>query len=133
MLLVAKLTRYSVQKLLVAKNHSLRVAEVVRCKIHSILAAEVARCKIHSKLVAKIHLLFIALLISIATYYVRSLLTRANSVKFRYGRKNLNEFGSIYSMFYIKKPCADTWQNFGFEIAQGSSHLMFCKQLSRKL
>ena len=31
-LLVAKSTRYSLQKLLVAKNHSLLVAEVARCK-----------------------------------------------------------------------------------------------------
>ena len=38
----------------------------------------VTRCKIRSLLVAKIHLLLITLLISIATYYVKSLLTRAN-------------------------------------------------------
>ena len=55
-----KITRYSLQKLLDAKNHSLLVA------------------KNHSLLVAKTHLLVIALLISIATYYVKSLPTRAN-------------------------------------------------------
>ena len=66
-LLVAKSTRYSLQKLLVAKNHSLLVAEVARCKIRSLLFA-------------KIHLLLIALLISIASYLLckKSLLTRAN-------------------------------------------------------
>ena len=66
-LLVAKSTRYSLQKLLVAKNHS-------------VLVAEVARCKIRSLLFAKIHLLLIALLISIASYLLckKSLLTRAN-------------------------------------------------------
>ena len=72
-LLVAKSTRYSLQKLLVAKNHSLLVAEVARCK-----KSLVTRCKIRSLLVTKIHLLLIGLLISIATYYVKSLLTRAN-------------------------------------------------------
>ena len=61
-------------------------ALVTRCKIRSLLVAEVARCKkslvtrckIRSLLVSKIHLLFIGQLISITTYYVKSLLTRAN-------------------------------------------------------
>ena len=72
-LLVAKFACYSLQKLLVAKNHSLLVAEVARCK-----KSLVTRCKIRSLLVAKIHLLLIGPLISVATYYVQPLLTRAN-------------------------------------------------------
>ena len=72
-LLVAKSTRYSLQKLLVAKNHSLLVAKFARYSLQKLLVA-----KNHSLLVSKIHLLLIGLLILIATYYVKSLLTRAN-------------------------------------------------------
>ena len=64
LLLVAKFARYSLGKLIVAKYHSLLVAKSAGCLLQKLL-------------VAKIHLLLIALPILIATYYVKSLLTRA--------------------------------------------------------
>ena len=55
------------------RSCSFLVAEASRCK-----KSRITRCKFRSLLVAKIHLLVIALQISIATYYINSLLTRAN-------------------------------------------------------
>ena len=94
LLLVVEVARCKKSLVTRCKIHSLLVVEVALCKkslitgckIRSLLVAEVAlckkslitRCEIRSLLVAKIHLLLITLLISIATYYVKSLLTRAN-------------------------------------------------------
>ena len=55
------------------RSCSFLVAEASRCK-----KSRITRCKFRSLLVAKILLLVIALQISIATYYINSLLTRAN-------------------------------------------------------
>ena len=103
--LLQEITHYSFQKLLIAKNHLLlQNSLVIRCqscslqknhlllvakfaryslgklivaKYHSLLVAKSAGCLLQKLLVAKIHLLLIALPILIATYYVKSLLTRA--------------------------------------------------------
>ena len=82
-LLVAKFTRYSLQKFLVAKNHSLLVAEVAlckkwlvtRCKIRLLLVAEVARCKNSLISRCKIHLL----LVTEDAHCKKSLVTRCRS------------------------------------------------------
>ena len=50
----------------------------VQNKNHSLLVAKLARYSLQKLLVAKNHSLLVALLISIATYYVKSLLIRAN-------------------------------------------------------
>ena len=79
-------TRCKICLFLVAEIACCKKSLVTCCKIRSLLVAEIACrkkslvtcCKIRSLLVAKIHLLLIALLILIATYYVKSLLTRAN-------------------------------------------------------
>ena len=79
-------TRCKIRSLLVAEAARCKKSLVTCCKIRSLLIVEVARCKkslvtrckIRSLLVSKIHLLFIGQLISITTYYVKSLLTRAN-------------------------------------------------------
>ena len=66
-----RITSYSLGNLLVTrcKIALCKKSLLTRCKIRSFLVAEVSHCKIHS--------LLIALLISIATYYVKSL-TRTN-------------------------------------------------------
>ena len=91
-------TRCKICSLLVAEVARCKKSLVTRCKIRSLLVAEVARCKKSLVTRCKIRSLLVAKFTcySSTTYYVKL-------VKFSYGRKNLNEFGSIYWMFYINK------------------------------
>ena len=96
-----KVTRYSLQKLLVAKNHSSLVQKFARYSLQKF-----TRYSLRKLLVSKNHLLLAVKNCSLLTAnfdrYLESL-TTAISVKFSYGRQNLNEFGSIYWIFYINK------------------------------
>ena len=106
--LVAKFPRYLLQTMRAANS------PVTRCKIRSLLDAEnhslfVAKLSpylLQKLLVAKIQLIaeFIrcSLQTSIVTCCVKSQ-EESILVKFSYGRQNLNEFDSIYLMFYIDK------------------------------